>query len=197
MDRLFDPSDDAIRASRAHARLVDLKVPLIYTTNYDRIIERTFELKGAACHTIANLDDMGTAPADATLVVKFHGTFSDDASLVLTESSCFDRLEFEWAVDIELHADTLGKSLLFVGYSLGDINIRYLLYKLHKLRRRITREQQRTPSAYCWRSAQERFSARCWRNGTWRSSSWIRSTRQAVSPPSWSRSCEDLLRHDE
>ena len=148
MDRLFDPSDDAIRASRAHARLVDLKVPLIYTTNYDRIIERAFELQGAACHTIANIDDMGTAPADATLVVKFHGTFSDDASLVLTESSYFDRLEFESAVDIKLRADTLGKSLLFVGYSLGDINIRYLLYKLHKLRRRIAREQQRTPSAY-------------------------------------------------
>jgi hypothetical protein len=148
MDRLFYPSDDAIRASRTHAQLVDLEVPLIYTTNYDRIIERAFELKGARCHTIASIDDIGAAPADATLVVKFHGTFSDDASLVLTESSYFDRLDFESAIDIKLRADTLGKSLLFVGYSLSDINIRYLLYKLHKLRHRATREQQRTPSAY-------------------------------------------------
>jgi len=148
MDRLFDPSDDAILKSPTHTRLVDLKVPLIYTTNYDRIIERAFELKGVPCHTIASIDDIGTAPPGATWVVKFHGTFSDDASLVLTESSYFDRLEFESAIDIKLRADTLGKSLLFVGYNLGDINIRYLLYKLHKLRRRIIREQQRTPSAY-------------------------------------------------
>ena len=148
MDRLFDPSDDTIRASLPHARLVDLKVPLIYTTNYDRIIERAFELRGAACHTIANIDDIATAPAEATLVVKFHGTFSDDASLVLTESSYFERLEFESAIDIKLRADTLGKSLLFVGYSLDDINIRFLLFKLHKLRHRSTREQPRTPSAY-------------------------------------------------
>ena len=148
MDRLFDPSDEAIRASKVHSLLVDLHAPAIYTTNYDRIIERAFELKGAPYHTIANIDDLATAPPDATLIVKFHGTFSDDASLVLTESSYFERLEFESALDIKLRADTLGKSLLFLGYSLGDINIRYLLYRLHKLRRRAGREGQRTPSAY-------------------------------------------------
>ena len=40
------------------------------------------------------------------------------------------------------------KSLLFVGHGLGDINIRYLLYKLHKLRARLTAGHQRLPSAY-------------------------------------------------
>lgn len=34
-------------------------------------------------------------------------------------------------LDIKLRADALGKSILFIGYSLTDINIRYLLYKLH------------------------------------------------------------------
>ncbi|HEY7289747.1 MAG TPA: SIR2 family protein [Vicinamibacterales bacterium] len=148
MDRLFDPSDDAIRGSRAHSMLVDLRVPLIYTTNYDRILERAFELRNVNCHTIANIDDIGAAPPDATQIVKFHGTFSDDASLVLTESSYFERLEFESALDIKLRADTLGKSLLFLGYGLGDINIRYLLYRLHKLRHPAARDGQRTPSAY-------------------------------------------------
>jgi len=148
MDRLFNPTDAAISASKSHSLLVDLQVPLIYTTNYDQIIERAFELRGAACHTIANIDDVASAPADATLVVKFHGTFSDDASLVLTESSYFERLDFESAIDIKLRADTLGKSLLFIGYSLSDINIRYMVYKLHKLKHRATREALRTPSAY-------------------------------------------------
>ena len=60
----------------------------------------------------------------------------------------FDRLEFESALDLKLRADTLGKSLLFVGHGLGDINIRYLLYKLHKLRARLTAGHQRLPSAY-------------------------------------------------
>lgn len=148
MDRLFNPTDEAIKSSRAHTALVDMNLPLIYTTNYDRIIERAFELKRIPCHTISNIDDISVAPPNATQVVKFHGTFSDDASLVLTESSYFDRLEFESAIDIKLRADILGKILLFVGYSLSDINIRYMLYKLHKLRQRVRRDTNRLPSAY-------------------------------------------------
>ena len=59
MDRLFNPSDDQIKKSRAHRALVEMKLPLIYTTNYDRIIERAFDIRKEPCHTIANLDDIG------------------------------------------------------------------------------------------------------------------------------------------
>jgi len=148
MDRLFNPTDDIIKKSRAHNALVEMKLPIIYTTNYDRIIERAFELKGVACHTIASIDDMVELAREVTQVVKFHGSFDDDASLVLTESSYFERLEFESAIDIKLRANILGKTLLFVGYSLSDINIRYMLYKLHKLRQHVRREGKRDPSAY-------------------------------------------------
>jgi hypothetical protein len=150
MDRLFNPSDAAIAASRSHELLVRMKLPLIYTTNYDAIIERAYALHGTKCHPVANIDDIASAPQDATHVVKFHGTFSDDSSLVLTESNYFDRLAFESALDIKLRADMLGKTLLFLGYSLSkdDINIRYLLYKLHKLRRQVRSEPPNEPSAY-------------------------------------------------
>ena len=147
MDRRFNPSDDQIRESRAHSALVEMKLPLIYTTNYDRIIERAFDLKGSASHTIANLDDIACGPTDAsTQIVKLHGTFDDDSSLVLTETSYFDRLEFESPIDIKMRADILGKTLLFIGYSLSDINIRYMLYKLHKMRKQMRREL--APSAF-------------------------------------------------
>ncbi|HEU4936137.1 MAG TPA: SIR2 family protein [Vicinamibacterales bacterium] len=149
MDRQFNPSDDQIRNSRAHTALVEMKLPLIYTTNYDRIIERAFRLKGAACHAIANLDDIAAAPVDtSTQIVKLHGTFDDDGSLVLTETSYFDRLEFESPIDIKMRADILGKTLLFIGYSLSDINIRYMLYKLYKMRKQMRREASRSHSAF-------------------------------------------------
>lgn len=51
----------------------------------------------------------------------------------MTESSYFSRLDFESPLDIKLRSDMLGKSILFVGYSLSDINIRYLLYKLDQI----------------------------------------------------------------
>lgn len=148
MDRMFNPSDESISASRAHNALVDMRGSVIYTTNYDRIIERAFALRNVPCHTIASIDDIADVPPDATQVVKFHGTFDDDASLVLTESNYFDRLQFESAMDIKLRADMLGKCLLFVGYSLNDVNMRYMLYKLHKLRSQLRRDINRMPSAY-------------------------------------------------
>jgi len=148
MDRLFNPTDDRIKSSRAHNALVEMRLPTIYTTNYDRIIERAFELKAAPYHTIASIDDIVASQSNATQIVKFHGSFDDDASLVLTESSYFERLEFESAIDIKLRADILGKTLLFLGYSLSDINIRYMIYKLHKLRLQVRREGKRYPSAY-------------------------------------------------
>lgn len=141
MDRLFNPSDKQIKKSRAHTALVEMKLPLIYTTNYDRIVERAFDIRKEPYHTIANLDDIVSAPADAsTQIVKLHGTFDDDASLVLTETSYFDRLEFESPIDIKLRADILGKTLLFIGYSLSDINVRYMLYKLHKMKLQMRRD---------------------------------------------------------
>jgi hypothetical protein len=137
----FNPSDNKIKKSRAHTALVEMKLPSIYTTNYDRIIERAFRLRKEPCHEIRNLDDIVDAPAHpSTQIVKLHGTLDDDEGLVLTETSYFDRLEFESPIDIKLRADILGKTLLFIGYSLKDLNVRYMLYKLHKMRLQMRRK---------------------------------------------------------
>jgi NAD-dependent SIR2 family protein deacetylase len=149
LDRSFDPTDEQIKTSMAHTTLVQMNLPVIYTTNYDNIIEKSFELLNKPVFTIANIDDISSAPDNATQIVKFHGTFTDDESLVLTESNYFERLSFESAMDIKLRADMLGKCLLFIGYSLDDVNVRYMLYKLFKLRQQVKNSRTRSlPSAY-------------------------------------------------
>jgi hypothetical protein len=136
LDKAWNPTDDDVKASRPHQALATLMPARIYTTNYDDIIERAFKLHNAPYHAIASIDDIASAASGVTQIVKYHGTFSDDSSLVLTESSYFDRLDFESALDIRLRSDSLGSCILFLGYSLQDINIRYMLYQLHKLRHR-------------------------------------------------------------
>jgi hypothetical protein len=42
-------------------------------------------------------------------------------------------------LDIKLRSDVLGRSVLFIGYSLSDINIRYFFYKLAKLWKKSSR----------------------------------------------------------
>lgn len=133
MDRHWNVAEEKLRDSDAHRSIVELGFRLIYTTNYDNNIERAFRLHGADVSKIASVADIANAREDHINVVKFHGDFSDDASLVLTEADYFDRLNFESPLDLKLRSDVLGKTILFVGYSLKDLNLRLLLYKLKRL----------------------------------------------------------------
>jgi hypothetical protein len=133
MDVTWHQSKVDVRDSEIHRLIVELSFPLIYTTNYDRWLERAYEAHGKEFTKIANVGDLLEARAGVTQIVKFHGDFDDDASLVLTESSFFERMDFESALDIKLKSDALGRPVLFIGYSLSDINIRYLVFKLQRL----------------------------------------------------------------
>ena len=133
MDRTWHGNEERVDRSPVHQAIVSLRVPIIYTTNYDRWIEITFQRRREKFIKIANVGDFVRIKDGETQVVKLHGDFDDDQSLVLTETSYFERLSFESPLDIKLRSDSIGKSILFLGYSLSDINIRYLLYKLHCL----------------------------------------------------------------
>jgi len=133
MDRSWHVTDDRLLQSRVHEQIVELDFPLIYTTNYDRNLERIHQLKKKPFNKIKSVLDIANALSDATQIVKFHGDFDDDESLVVTESDYFERLQFEAPLDIKFRADVLSRSVLFVGYSLNDLNMRLLLYRLHKM----------------------------------------------------------------
>lgn len=124
---------DKVAKSEVHRLIVGLGFPVIYTTNYDRYLELAHEAHGAAYTKVANIGELAAVPSGATQIVKFHGDFEDDGSIVLTESSHFDRLALEGPLDLKLRADLLGRAALFIGYSLSDVSIRYLLYRLHRL----------------------------------------------------------------
>ncbi|RMG71911.1 MAG: Sir2 family NAD-dependent protein deacetylase [Bacteroidetes bacterium] len=148
MDRKWHNTDKVdIKTSDIHRLIVELDFPIIYTTNYDRWIEFAFKAYAKPYIKISDVSDIKGIEEQKTQIIKFHGDFDNDSSIVLTESSYFDRLDFETPLDIKLRADVLGRSLLFIGYSLSDINIRYLLYKLNKLWERAN-NQDAKPKSY-------------------------------------------------
>jgi hypothetical protein len=132
LDRKWHEGID-ISKSEVHRLIVELDFPTIYTTNYDHWIEKAYHLGGKSFIKIAKVTDIPAIQAGQTQIVKFHGDFDDDDSIVLTESDYFERLRFESPLDIKLRADLLGKSMLFIGYSLSDINIRLMLFRLQRL----------------------------------------------------------------
>ncbi|MCY6369508.1 SIR2 family protein [Clostridium ganghwense] len=133
MDINWHNSNIKIEQSKIHKLIIDLNFPIIYTTNYDRWIENAFDYYNKKYVKIVRIDDLVNIKNGVTQIIKFHGDLQDEPSIVLTESSYFERLSFETPLDIKLRGDILGKSILFIGYSLSDINIRYLLFKLNKL----------------------------------------------------------------
>jgi hypothetical protein len=139
-------SDEAVRASDIHRLIVELDFPMVYTTNYDANLERAYAVHGRPFARIANARELAESTDGATPIIKFHGDLEDEDSLVLAESDYFARLRFESPLDIKLRADALGKSVLFLGYSMSDMNIRLLLHRLWEVWRASGAEAGRPPS---------------------------------------------------
>ncbi|HEU0133151.1 MAG TPA: SIR2 family protein [Mycobacteriales bacterium] len=120
--------------STCHVELVNLGAPQVYTTNYDDLIERTFRRAGILTDLVALPRHLALGTGgNRTQIVKYHGDLMYEDTLVLTESSYYARLDFESPMDLKFRGDLLGRSVLFMGYGFGDINIRVIWFKLMQM----------------------------------------------------------------
>ncbi|MFA5515065.1 MAG: SIR2 family protein [Desulfuromonadales bacterium] len=133
MDATWHAGEKKIADSLVHQRIVALDPPLIYTTNYDRWLEKAYDHWGKAYIKIVTVRDLVKVRQGVAQIIKYHGDFDDEATLTVNETSFFERLELASPLDIKLRADALARPVLFIGYSLSDINLRLLFYKLAKV----------------------------------------------------------------
>jgi hypothetical protein len=146
MDRTWSVSEQRVAGSKVHDLIVRLDFPILYTTNYDKNLEVAYRLAGRGYAKIVNARDLTRAEDGCPQIIKFHGDFEEDASLVLAETDYFDRLNFDSPLDVKFRADALGRTVLFIGYSMSDLNIRLLLHKLWRTWVDSGRMKDRPPS---------------------------------------------------
>ncbi len=147
MDREWHKPTTDIRTSEIHRLITEGKFSRIYTTNYDRWLEYAHDAYGVRYDKIASVADLVSVRDGHRQIIKFHGDLDADDSIVLDETSYYQRLNFETPLDIKLRSDVLGSSVLFIGYSLNDLNIRLLFYKLTEMWNRSTLASER-PKSY-------------------------------------------------
>ncbi|XQU09616.1 SIR2 family protein [Halomonas sp. LY9] len=133
MDREWHKPTTDISKSDIHRLIAQSNFSRIYTTNYDRWLEYAHDAFGVKYDKIASVADLVSVTDGHRQIIKLHGDFDSDDSLVLDETSYFQRLEFDTPLDIKLRNDVLGSSVLFIGYSLNDLNIRLLFYRLTEM----------------------------------------------------------------
>ena len=132
MDRNWTIPEDKLKGSKVHELICQLDFPIIYTTNFDRNLETAFDLQGKEYVKIVNAKDIARIREGVPQIVKYHGDFDDDDSIVIAETDYLDRLSFESPLDIKFRSDSLGKTILFIVYSMTDLNIRFLMHRLWK-----------------------------------------------------------------
>lgn len=135
-----------------HVVLADLNLPIYITTNYDEFMEATLKSKGKMpvsefCRWSSFLkkqtniksvfEKIDYKPSkEKPLVFHLHGHINHPRSMVLTETDYLDFLINLSKEEILPHQISLAlnsTSLLFVGYSLRDINFRFIFRSLMQL----------------------------------------------------------------
>jgi len=123
---------DPVPVSRTHECLAAFDAPVLYTTNWDNIIEGTYDRLGKPYNLVEKAADFLCIDSCRPIIIKYHGSLHHPHTLVVTESDFYERFGTDSPFDIRLRSDLMEKSLLFLGYSLRDYNVRYLWNRVQK-----------------------------------------------------------------
>lgn len=116
--------------------LLHLDPKTIVTTNYDEFIERNFEhfSGGSEAHSIVKHDGLhliNDLRSPIRSIVKIHGCVSNPHDIVLDRASYFEAKKNNPAIFATVSALMTVNTVLFLGYSVSDPDIRIILENIH------------------------------------------------------------------
>lgn len=128
-----------------HKTLSRLDIDTYWTTNYDKLIERSLEAEGKTVETkIRNLDFSRNIKKKDALVYKMHGDKDSPDEAVLTKDDYETYNDKKELFSTALRGDLLSKTFLFIGFSFDDPNLEYILSRIKVLLK------GNTPTHYCF-----------------------------------------------
>ena len=116
-----------------HRLLARLPVSVYWTTNYDRLIERSLEDAGKIVDPKISVGQLSyTQPRRDVVVYKMHGDigFPQDAVLTKDDYEKYSNSNERGAFVNALTGDLVSKTFLFLGFSFKDPNLDYILSRI-------------------------------------------------------------------
>lgn len=117
-----------------HRILARLPIPVYWTTNYDRLIEKSLvdnNKKPDPKYTKEHF--VKTIPKRDAVVYKMHGDIEHLHDVILTKDQYESYYETHPAFLSTLAGDLTARTFLFVGYSFNDPNLQYILARVRVL----------------------------------------------------------------
>src|SRR3977135_3690386 len=131
---LLDEFDRPDAFTPSHELIARLPIPMIWTTNYDKLIEDAFQRAGKHVDVKLRDKDIGFSRRRcAAVLYKMHGDISQPDKVIICKED-YERYQRTHPVfQNTLTTALLGKTFLFLGLSFDDPNLNYTLGHLCQL----------------------------------------------------------------
>lgn len=150
-----------------HEILASLPIRTYWTTNFDKLIERSLEKAGKICDVKSSPTSLAISKNQRDAIVyKMHGDVDNPDKTILTRDQ-FEKYEYTHKAFLEsLGYDLTNKTFLFLGLSFDDPNLRYvlkhvrMLYKNNQRRhyyilRKVRQSQNESEDDFIYRQRQQ------------------------------------------
>jgi hypothetical protein len=117
--------------TRTHRILARLPISTAWTTNYDQLLERSFEDAGKIVDLKLTQENLAQSkPGRDVVIYKMHGCVTQPHDAVVTKDD-YEQYEKRRPLFVEsLKGDLIAKTFLFMGFSFTDPNIDYILSRV-------------------------------------------------------------------
>lgn len=124
----------ARKVPETHRVIARLPFPVIWTTNYDQLIEQAWRDQGKAIEVKFKQDQIPQRNYDAqTVLYKMHGSVEDAADVVIATEDYELFVRTRGAFMTTLESDFLTRRFLFLGLSFTDHNLLTMLATMRRL----------------------------------------------------------------
>lgn len=137
MRKVFRLSE--VQPGDAHKLLAECFGGIICTTNFDTLLEDAFKSSQIGCVPVIGEDSLPIANPEEVAIIKVHGDFYHPDRMVITEDDYDLFIEKNPLLCTYVSSLFISKTILLIGYSLDDSDLRQLLKIVHNRLGRLSR----------------------------------------------------------